>query len=78
MNFRDAWLQRASREKGLRRRRMERLADNPQAMKRMEQAARDKLGAKAGDKVDFGAVDWAKILPVLMELLPVLLKIFGL
>ena len=77
MTFRERWLQEANKASGLRKRRMLRLADNPQAMKRMEQAARDKLGLKASDKADFGKVDWSKLLPILMELLPVILKLFS-
>jgi len=78
MTFRDRWLQEANKASGLRKRRMLRTAENPVAMKRMEQHARDSLGLKAGDKVDFGKVDWAKLLPVLLKFLPILAEIFGL
>jgi hypothetical protein len=78
MTFRERWLQEADRAKGLKRLRMKRIAENPQAMKEMERKAKISAGYGAGDKVDFGAVDWQELLPVLLEFLPLILKLFGL
>lgn len=75
MTFRQAWLERASKEKGFRKRRMERIADNPRAMKRAEQMARDSAGHPEAGAVDWSKIDWASLLSTL---LPIILKLFGL
>lgn len=74
MTFRQSWWERASKEKGLRKRRMERIADNPRAMKRAEQMARDASGLSESGAIDWSKVDWASLLSTL---LPIILKLFG-
>ena len=78
MNFRDSWLEQANKQTGLKRRRMLRLADNPKAMAQMELAAKSKLGFSSSAKPDYGKIDWATFLPMLLQLLPTILKLFGL
>ena len=75
MTFRQAWLDRASKEKGLRKRRMERIAENPRAMKRAEQLARDAAGHPESGAIDWSKIDWSSLLSTL---LPIILKLFGL
>lgn len=47
----------------------------------MENRAKKKLGYDASDKVDWAnvsAVDWGKLMEMLMAILPLILKLFGL
>ena len=76
MTFRELWLKEAEQSKGIKRARMLRIAKNPKAMRLIEQRARERAGLSANG--DLKAVDWQKILPIIMELLPILLKLFAL
>lgn len=67
MTFREQWLAEAGKQKGFRKRRMERIAENPKALKRAERLATEAYGE--------GAIDWGEFLKLL---LPLLLKLFGL
>jgi hypothetical protein len=67
MTFKEKWLKQASKEKPFKRRRMERIANNPKALKRAEQAAKDKYGE--------GAIDWQEFLPAILKFL---MTFFGL
>jgi hypothetical protein len=67
MTFKEKWLKQASKEKPFKRRRMERIAENPKALKRAEKLAKEAYGD--------GAINWTEFLKLL---LPLLLKLFGL
>lgn len=67
MTFKEQWLAQAATQKGFRKRRMERIAENPKALKRAEKLAKEAYGE--------GAIDWSEFLKLL---LPLLLKLFGL
>jgi hypothetical protein len=67
MTFREQWLAQAATQKGFRKRRMEAIAKNPKALKRAEQAAKDKYGE--------GAIDWQEFLPAILKFL---MTFFGL
>jgi len=51
-------------------------ANNPKASERAELALRNQLGLKPTDKDDYGALDWATLLPILLQLLPTILALF--
>ena len=76
MNFGDALKEQAKRQGPVKRRLLEAVADNPKAVAAAEQALRNKLGLKVGQKVDYGALDWATLLPLIMQLLPIILAMF--
>lgn len=76
MNFGEALQAQAKKQGPVKRRLLEAVANNPKASAAAEKALRNQLGLSAGQKVDYGALDWATLLPLIMQLLPIILALF--
>lgn len=77
MMFREEWDLRAEQQHGLKKLQMRAASKNKIAMARIEQAVRDYLTVGPREKIDFSEVDWDKVLPLLLDMLPAQLKILG-